>query len=54
MKTGEDAKKISDVKVDGKVERAAEEMVKDMELEDVPDEISVKRNPDGSVCEDCS
>ncbi|KAH6620109.1 seleno protein W family protein [Boeremia exigua] len=43
-----------DVKVDGKTERNAEEMVKDMELEDVPDKTTVKRNPDGTVCEDCS
>lgn len=42
-----------DVKVDGRVERAAESMVKDMQLEDVPDKTNVKRNPDGSVCEDC-
>ncbi|KAF3000726.1 hypothetical protein E8E13_003577 [Curvularia kusanoi] len=41
-----------DVKVDGKVERAAESMVEDMQLEDVPDRAGVKRNPDGSVCED--
>jgi hypothetical protein len=54
VKTGEDAKEIGDVKVDGKVERAAEDMVKDMELEDVPDQTSVKRNPDGTICEDCN
>lgn len=44
---------LAEVKVDGKIERNAEDMVKDMELEDVPDRTNVKRNPDGSVCEDC-
>ena len=53
MKSGEDAQ-VQDVKVDGKVEKAAEDMVRDMELEDVPDKASVKRNPDGSVCEECN
>ncbi|KAF3039091.1 hypothetical protein E8E11_000864 [Didymella keratinophila] len=47
VKTGENAK-VEDVKVDGKVEKAAEDMVKDVELEDVPDKTSVKRNPDGT------
>ena len=53
VKSGEDAQ-VQDVKVDGKVEKAAEDMVRDMELEDVPDKASVKRNPDGSVCEECN
>lgn len=44
---------VADVKVHGKVERNAEEMVRDMEVEDVPEVKHVKRNPDGSVCEDC-
>ncbi|KAF3040291.1 hypothetical protein E8E12_006277 [Didymella heteroderae] len=48
VRTGEVAK-VEDVKVDGKVERAAEDMVKDMELEDVPDKTSAKRNPDGTA-----
>ncbi|KAJ4985289.1 selenoprotein domain-containing protein [Stagonosporopsis vannaccii] len=49
-KQGQD---IAEVKVDGKAERIAEEMVRDMEIEDVPEVKDVKRNPDGSVCEDC-
>lgn len=53
VKISEDAKEMDEVKVDGKAEKAAEDMVRDMELEDVPDKTSVKRNPDGSVCEDC-
>ena len=44
---------IVDVKVHGKVERNAEEMVRDMEVEDVSDVKDVKKNPDGSICEDC-
>lgn len=44
---------IAEVKVDGKVERNAEEMVRDMLVEDVPEVKDVKRNPDGSICEDC-
>lgn len=46
-------KDLAEVKVDGKVERNAEEMVRDMEIEDVPEVKDVKRNPDGTVCEDC-
>lgn len=53
VKIGDDAR-VEDVKVDGKVEKAAEDMVRDMEIEDVPDKTSVKRNPDGTVCEDCN
>lgn len=45
---------VEGIKVDGKVEKAAEEMVRDMQLEDVPDKTNVKRNPDGTVCEDCN
>ncbi|KAJ4340235.1 hypothetical protein N0V95_007555 [Ascochyta clinopodiicola] len=41
------------VRVDGLVERNAEDMVKDMTLEDAPDGPGVKKNPDGTVCEDC-
>lgn len=52
-KVSEDVKEVSDVRVGGKVEKAAEDMVKDMELEDVPDKTGVKRNPDGTICEDC-
>ncbi|KAF1934262.1 uncharacterized protein M421DRAFT_415299 [Didymella exigua CBS 183.55] len=52
VKIGGDAK-VENGKVDGKVEKTAEDMVKDMELEDVPDKLSVKRNPDGTICEDC-
>ena len=47
-----DAPKIDNVKVDGNVERNAEEMVKDLEV-DEPGGEEVKRNPDGTVCEDC-
>ncbi|KAF2632553.1 hypothetical protein BU25DRAFT_329597 [Macroventuria anomochaeta] len=39
-----------DVKVKGKEERIAEDLVKDLKVEEAPD---VKRNPDGTVCEDC-
>lgn len=46
--------RIEDVKVDGKIEKAAEDMVRDMEIEDVPDKTNVKRNLDGTVCEDCN
>ncbi len=52
VKTGEEAE-IADVRVDGKVERAAEEAVKDLEVEDAPDGGDVKRNADGTICEDC-
>jgi predicted Rdx family selenoprotein len=47
-----DAPKIDDVKVDGNVERNAKEMVKDLEIDEAGGE-DVKRNPDGTVCEDC-
>lgn len=47
-----DAPKIDNVKVDGNVERNAEEMVKDLEVDEAGGE-EVKRNPDGTVCEDC-
>ena len=47
-----DEPKIQDVKVDGNVERNAEEMVKDLEIDKAGEE-EVKRNPDGTVCEDC-
>ena len=47
-----DEPKIEDVKVDGNVERNAEEMVKDLEIDEAGEE-EVKRNPDGTVCEDC-
>lgn len=51
---GQDAKaEIADVKVDGKAEKNAEEVVKDLQVEDAPDAKDVKRNPDGSICEDC-
>jgi hypothetical protein len=42
-----------EVKVDGKLEKNAEDMVKDLQVEDAPDESDVKRNPDGTACEDC-
>lgn len=49
--------KVDGVRVGGRVEKAAESMVKDMESEGVPEEKGeegdVKRNADGSVCEDC-
>ncbi|KAJ8116546.1 hypothetical protein OPT61_g2050 [Boeremia exigua] len=50
---GDGQQGLTDVKVGGRVERNAEEMVKDMQLEDVPDKTNVKRNPDGTICEDC-
>lgn len=49
--------KVEGVRVNGRVEKAAESMVADMEAEGVPEEKGgegdVKRNADGSVCEDC-
>lgn len=47
--------KVEGVKVGGRVEKAAESMVADVEAEkkDGEGEGDVKRNADGSVCEDC-
>jgi hypothetical protein len=57
--------KVEGVKVGGRVEKAAESMVADMENEGVPEKTDVergvesngkgdvKRNADGTVCEDC-
>ena len=44
---------VEGVRVGGRVEKAAESMVGDMEAEGVPEKTDVKRNADGSVCEDC-
>lgn len=43
---------VMDVKVEGKEERIAEDLVADLEIEDAPD-AGVKKNADGTVCEDC-
>jgi 3-dehydroquinate synthase class II len=49
--------KVEGVKVGGRVEKAAESMVADVEAEkkdgEGEGEGDVKRNADGSVCEDC-
>lgn len=49
--------KVDGVRVGGRAEKAAESMVADTEAEGVPEEKGgegdVKRNADGSVCEDC-
>ena len=41
------------LRVNGKAEKAAESMVADMESEGVPEKTDVKKNADGSICEDC-
>lgn len=53
IRKDDDMQGLTEVKVDGKIERNAEEMVKDAEVEDVPDKTGIKRNPDGTICEDC-
>ena len=40
---------MDNAKVDGKVEKAAEDMVRDTELEDVPDETTTKTGDDAKV-----
>ncbi|KAJ4340070.1 hypothetical protein N0V87_002690 [Didymella glomerata] len=48
VKTGENVQ-LENVKVDGKVEKAAEDMVRDMELEDVPDKTTANARDDAKV-----
>jgi hypothetical protein len=48
VKTG-DVAQVQDVKVHGKVEKAAEDMVRDMELEDMPDKTTAETGGDAKI-----